>query len=132
MSYTTKTSVEGDFDDVVATTESALEEEGFGILSDIDMGGTLEEKLDVDFRRYRILGACNPPFAYDAVTEEIDIGALLPCNVIVYEGSDDEVVVAAADARALLDLTGNSALDDIAADIYERLDRALDTIPESV
>ena len=132
MSYTMKITVDGDFDEVLEATESTLADEGFGILSDIDMGSTFEEKLDVDFRQYRILGACNPPLAHEAAGEEIDIGALLPCNVAVYEGEESDVVVTAADPETLLDITGNEALDDIAAEVRERLERVLEAVPQRV
>ena len=128
MSYTITTTVDGAFDDVIEATEAALSEEGFGILSDIDMGGTLEQKLDEEFRRYRILGACNPPLALEGLNAEIELGALLPCNVVVYEGEEGEIVVTAADPEELIDLTDNPELDDIAAEIRERIVRALDEV----
>lgn len=131
MSYTITRRVDGDFDDVLDRAEDALADEGFGVLSDIDMGGTLESKLDEDFRRYRILGACNPPLAFEALSSEIQLGALLPCNVVVYEGEDGDVVVSAADPDELINLTGNPDLDDIAEEIRERIVRALDVVAEA-
>lgn len=128
MSYTITRTVDGSFENVLAETESALAEEGFGILSDIDMGGTLQEKVGEDFRRYRILGACNPPLAYDSLSIDIELGALLPCNVTVYEGDDGDVVVGAVDPEAAIDLASNPELDDIAAEVKERLVRALDAV----
>lgn len=128
VSYTIERRVDGSFEEVLERTEEALSEEGFGILADIDMGGTLEEKVDVDFRKYRVLGACNPPLAYEGLSAEIDLGALLPCNVAVYEGDDGEVVVAAVDPHKLLELADNPELDDIADEVRERLVRALDSV----
>lgn len=131
MSYTITRRVDGDFDDVLDRAEDALADEGFGVLSDIDMGGTLESKLDEDFRRYRVLGACNPPLAFEALSSEIHLGALLPCNVVVYEGEDGDVVVTAADPIELIDLTDNPDLDHIAEEIRERIVRALDVVAEA-
>jgi uncharacterized protein (DUF302 family) len=128
MPYTIERRVDGDFDAVLDRTEAALGEEGFGILADIDIGGTLESKLDEEFRRYRVLGACNPPLAFEALSAEISLGALLPCNVVVYEGEDGDVVVTAVDPEELIDLADNPELDDIAAEIRERLVRALDDV----
>lgn len=127
MTYTINRSVEGSFDAVIEETEAALAEEGFGILSDIDMGGTLTEKVE-DFRQYRILGACNPPLAYDSLSLDIDLGALLPCNVAVYEGEDGTVEVRAVDPVEMIDLAANPELDPIAEEVHERLVRALDSV----
>lgn len=127
MTYTINRSVEGSFDAVIEETEAALAEEGFGILSDIDMGGTLTEKVE-DFRQYRILGACNPPLAYDSLSLDIDLGALLPCNVAVYEGEDGTVEVRAVDPVEMIDLAANPELDPIAEEVRERLVRALDSV----
>jgi uncharacterized protein (DUF302 family) len=106
---------------------SALKGEGFGVLCEIDIKGKLKEKLGVDFRRYTILGACNPPLAYKTLQEEINIGLLLPCNVIVYEA--DEVgksVVAAVDAKAMLSVVGNNpTLAAVASEVNEKLKRVL-------
>ena len=127
MAYTINRSVDGSFDAVIEETEAALAEEGFGILSDIDMGGTLTEKVE-DFRQYRILGACNPPLAYDSLSLDIDLGALLPCNVAVYEGEDGTVEVRAVDPVEMIDLAANPELDPIAEEVRERLVRALDSV----
>lgn len=128
MVYTIDRTVEEPFDTVIEETEAALSAEGFGVLSDIDMGGTLTEKVGEDFRQYRVLGACNPPLAYDALNLEIELGALLPCNVAVYEGEDGSVEVRAVDPVAMLDLAENPDLDEIAEEVRERLVRALDTV----
>ena len=128
MSYTTQQRVDGQFDDVVARTTAALKDEGFGVLCDIDVEATFAEKLGEGFRRYRILGACNPGLAYEALEEELDLGALLPCNVVVYEDDDGEVVVSAVDPGRLVGITDNPALDGVAEDVGERFERVLDAI----
>lgn len=131
VTYTTRTTVTGEFDAVVEATIDALGDEGFGVLSDIDVQATFAAKLDEQFRQYRILGACNPPLAHEGLEAEIELGALLPCNVIVYD-ADDGVVVAAVDPRRLVALADNDALDPIATEIDERLQRALDGLPDHV
>ena len=110
-------------------TRSALAAEGFGVLSEIDVRATLRKKLDVDFRPYMILGACNPPMAHRALTAEPNIGLLLPCNVIVYAGDDPETsVVAAIDPEASLARVGNPDLAPVAAEVKARLRRVLDAV----
>ena len=129
MTYYNKRVVEGEFDDVVSEVTDRLEEEGFGILSDIDVREKFKEKLGLDeYRRYRILGACNPPLAEEGLDAEIDLGVLLPCNVVVYENDDGEVVVSAVDPHAMLSEVDNSALDAISDDVSERFDRVLDAL----
>jgi len=130
MGYTIQTSVTGDFDDVVDTTIAALEDEGFGVLCDIDIQATLREKLGEEFRQYRILGACNPPLAYEGLTEEIELGALLPCNVVVYETDDGDVVVSAVDPQQLVGIADNDALDSIASEVTERFERVLSAVAD--
>lgn len=130
MGYTNRTTVSADFDDVVDMTIDALEDEGFGVLADIDIQATFEAKLGEEFQQYRILGACNPPLAHEGLTEEIELGALLPCNVIVYETEDDEVAVSAVDPEPLVGLAENDELDSIATEVGERLDRVIATISD--
>ena len=122
--------VELSFDQAIEKTRAALKEEGFGVLSEIDIKEKLKEKLDVDFRRYTILGACNPPLAYKTLQEEINIGLLLPCNVIVYEADEaNQSVVAAVDAKAMLSVVGNNAtLDQVASEVNERLQRVISSL----
>lgn len=129
MTYTIETTIEGPFEEAIDRTTRALEAEGFGVLSDIDMGSTIEEKLGEEFPRYRILGACNPPAAHEALSTELEVGTLLPCNVIVRERDDGDVVVAAVDPTVVIDLT-DSDLDDLAADIRSRLVRALESLED--
>ncbi|WP_433628269.1 DUF302 domain-containing protein [Halomicrococcus sp. NG-SE-24] len=128
MDYTMQTDVDGDFDAAVEKTTNALEDEGFGVLCDIDVQATFAEKLDEEFRQYRILGACNPGLAYQGLDDEIELGALLPCNVIVYETDDGEVAVSAVDPKQLVGITDNADLDPIAEDVSERFERVLDAL----
>lgn len=103
-----------------------LKKEGFGILTEIDVKATLKEKLDVDFRPYKILGACNPPLAHQALNSETDIGLLLPCNVIVYEGDEDGTsVVGVLDPKVQLGITGRSDIDHLADEVSARMERVL-------
>ena len=107
-------------------TREALAREGFGILTEIDVAATLKKKLDVTFRPYMILGACNPPLAHRALTLERDIGLLLPCNVVVYAADEPgKSVVAAMDPVAALELTGNEQIRSVAEEARVRLERAL-------
>lgn len=131
MSYTLDKRVAGDFDEVVDQTTSALSDEGFGILSDIDVQQTLKKKLDEEFRQYRILGACNPPLAHQALEEELQLGTLLPCNVVVYETDDGETGVSAIDPEVMLSVVDNPDLDQIAEEVRERFERVLDQLPEA-
>lgn len=131
MAYTMTTRVDASFEDAVESTTEALEDEGFGILSEIDVKTTLKQKLDVDVDDYRILGACNPPLAHEALDREPELGALLPCNVIVYEDGDD-VVVSAVDPERLLDVTDSPDLDEVAAEVREMFQRALATVEEDL
>lgn len=127
--YGISTTVPLDYDAAVARTKEALAAEGFGVLSEIDVAATMKKKLDVEFRPYVILGACNPPLAHRALTAERDIGLLLPCNVIVY--ADDvpgRSVVAAMDPVEALQLTGNDAIAPVAEDVKARLTRVLQSI----
>ena len=116
------------FDDAVQAITEALREQGFGILTDIDVQQTLKKKLDVDFRRYRILGACNPPFAYKALQAEDKIGTMLPCNVIVQEVEGGQVEIAAIDPLASMQAVQNKSLNDIAEQIRSKLEKAVESI----
>ncbi len=118
------------FDDAVTKTREALKTEGFGVLSEIRMDEKFKEKLDVDFRKYVILGACNPPLAYKTVQEDINIGLLLPCNVIVYEADDPQrSVVAAIDAGRMMSVVGdNPQIITVAEEVNKKLTRALEQI----
>ena len=115
------------YEEAVDRVRAGLKEEGFGVLCEIDIKEKLKEKLGVDFRNYVILGACNPPLAYETLQQEINIGLLLPCNVIVYDADQaGKSVVAAIDARAMLSVVGdNASLDAVAAEVNERLKRVV-------
>jgi len=113
------------YDEALAKVPDLLQAEGFGILTQIDVKETLKQKLGVDFRRYRILGACNPPLAHRALSAEIEVGVMLPCNVIVYEGDDGKAVVTAVDPMATI-AAGHPGLRDVAAEVRQKLSRALE------
>jgi uncharacterized protein (DUF302 family) len=115
------------FDEAIIKVTNALKEEGFGILTEIDIKETLKKKLDKDFRPYIILGACNPPFAYKALLAEDKIGAMLPCNVIVQQ-SEDGVEVAAVDPVASMLAVENKALEVIASEIRDKLRSVIDSL----
>jgi uncharacterized protein (DUF302 family) len=112
------------FEEAAARTVAALQNEGFGVLTEIDVQATLRKKLDVDFRRYVILGACNPPLAYQALTTAPEIGLLLPCNVIVYEDGADSVV-SIVDPLAMLAFGDYSELEPVAQAAREKLARVI-------
>lgn len=131
MDYTMNKRVGGKFTDVVEQTTAELSAEGFGILSDIDVQQTFKAKLDEDFCQYRILGACNPQLAQQALDVEIQLGALLPCNVVVYETDDGAVEVSAVDPKVLLSVVDNPALDQVAVDVREKFEDVLDRLPEA-
>lgn len=117
-----------DYERAVEKATAALKEEGFGVLTEIDVKATLKKKLDVDFRRYVILGACNPPFAHRALNAELEIGLLLPCNVIVYETEDGGSVVSAMNPMAALGVVDNPAMQEIAEQVTEKVQRAVNSL----
>lgn len=125
MSYYTNKVIEGDFDQVIDKVVGALKEEGFGVLSDIDVKSTMKEKLDVDFRNYRILGACNPPNAHKALTAEPHIGLMLPCNLVVQESEPGKIDVAAVDPKASMAAVENPELESVAQFIKEKLEKVI-------
>lgn len=113
------------YDEALIKVREALQSEGFGVLTEIDVKSTLQQKLGVDFRRYKILGACNPPFAHQALQTALDVGVLLPCNVVVYEDDERRAVVLAIDPTATVAATGNAKLAELALDVKRRLTNAL-------
>lgn len=115
------------FEAAVEKVREALQKEGFGVLTEIDVTATLKKKLNVDFKKYVILGACNPPFAYQALTTEEDIGLMLPCNMIVYEEGNG-VVVAAIKPTIAMQSTNNEALRGIAEQVEEKLEKVLQSL----
>ena len=128
MSYYISKTIESDFDDAIVRVTEALKNEEFGILTDIDLKSTLKKKLDVDFRNYRILGACNPPFAYQALKAEAHIGTMLPCNVIVQDYAEGQVEIAAVDPLASMQAIENPNLLNIATEVRERLQRVVESL----
>ena len=125
MSYYFSTRLSAPFDVAVATVTAALKAEGFGVLTDIDVQATLKQKLGVDFRKYRILGACNPPFAHKALSLEDKVGLMLPCNVVVQELAAGSVDVAAIDPVASMAAIENAALHAVAIEVREKLARVV-------
>ncbi|MEX2443956.1 MAG: DUF302 domain-containing protein [Alkalispirochaeta sp.] len=130
MSYYMTTTFAGTFDEALAAATGALQEQGFGVLSDIDVSATLKRKLNVEFPRYRILGACNPAFAHQALQEEDKIGTLLPCNVVVREATDHTVEIAAVDPAESMQVVGNEALLPIANEVRGRLQAVISSLGE--
>jgi uncharacterized protein (DUF302 family) len=128
MSYYFSKSFDGSFDEAIAKVTEGLKDEGFGILTEIDVKETLKKKLNVDFHKYRILGACNPAFAYQALQAEDKIGLMLPCNVIVQEKENGTVEVSAVDPVASMQAIQNPALGDIAAQVREKLKGVIDNL----
>ncbi len=128
MSYYISTTLEGPFESVIERVKSELKQDGFGVLSDIDVEDTLKQKLGVDFRKYRILGACNPPFSHRALQAEDKIGTLLPCNLIVQEKSDGAIEVAAVDPVVSMQGVENPEVRKIAEEIRAILQSVIDRL----
>jgi len=116
------------YDQAVTKMKEALQRQGFGVLTEIDVQATLKKKLDVDFKKYVILGACNPPLAYQGFQAEPDIGLLLPCNVVVYEDGPARARVAVLDPVAQLGISGRADLEPLALQAREKLEKALESI----
>jgi len=125
MEYSFYKTLNLSFDEAIERVTEALKEEGFGVLTEIDVKATLKKKLDLDFRNYRILGACNPPFAHKALMAEPRIGLMLPCNVIVQENEDGTVEVAAIDPVAAMSSIENDELVPIAGEVRARLEKVV-------
>ena len=126
--YAFTTKVDLGYDEAIAKVTEELQKEGFGILADIDVAATLKKKLDVDFKPYRILGACNPPNAYKALQAEEQIGLMLPCNVIVYVNDAGETIVAAVDPVASMQAVDNPALGETAQTIQGKLKSVIEQL----
>jgi uncharacterized protein (DUF302 family) len=126
--YFQKTLFSVSFDEAIEKVTKELKKEGFGILTEIDVQATLKKKLDVDFRKYRILGACNPPFAYQALQAELHIGAMLPCNVVVMEKDDGKINVSAVEPMASMMAVGNSKLNSVAKQIQKKLEKVINNL----
>jgi len=128
MSYYISTHVSGSLEETIDRVKEALAGEGFGVLTEIDVKQTMQDKLGEDFRDYRILGACNPPFAHKALEAEDKIGTMLPCNVIVQRSGANEMEVAAVDPVASMQAVGNDSLEPIATEIRDRLERVVKSL----
>ncbi|TDY04240.1 DUF302 domain-containing protein [Thiohalophilus thiocyanatoxydans] len=126
--YGFNTKVSGGFDEAVEKVTEALKEEGFGVLTEIDVKAVMKKKLDIDKKPYKILGACNPELANQALTAESDIGLLLPCNVVVREEEDESITVAFMDPQAVLDLVQQPGIHELAGEVKARLERVRDSI----
>ncbi|UCC65854.1 MAG: DUF302 domain-containing protein [Anaerolineae bacterium] len=125
--YAFRTRLDLPYEQAVERVTAALKEEGFGVLTEIDVKATLKKKLDADFRKYVILGACNPPLAYQALQAELEIGLLLPCNVVVYE-EDGGSVVSIVDPLSMLGVVENPGLDPVAREARTRLQRVAEAL----
>lgn len=126
--YGFNVSVSGRFDDVVEQVTAALQQEGFGVLTEIDVAATLKKKIDVDRLPYKILGACNPGLAHQAIQADPDIGLLLPCNVVVRQEEDERITVVFMDPVAVLSLVDKPGVDALGADVRGRLERVRDAL----
>ncbi len=127
MTFTMKKELGSTYEQALERLPDALKSEGFGVLTEIDVQQTLKNKLGVDFRRYKILGACNPPLAHEALSTNLEIGAMLPCNVVVYEGDDGRAVVHAIDPMQTI-AAGDERLATIAKTVREKLARVLERL----
>ncbi len=128
MSYYHYKLVELSFDQAIEKVTEELKKEGFGVLTEIDVRATLKKKLDVDFRKYKILGACNPPFAYKALQAEENIGVLLPCNFIVQEKTDGGVQVSAVNPLESMKAVQNEALASVAGEVAKKIMKVLENL----
>ena len=128
MNYYFNKTVNGTFEAVIEKVTKELKEKGFGILTEIDVAATLKKKLDVDFKKYRILGACNPPYAHKALQAEDKIGTMLPCNVIVQEIEEGIIEVAAVNPMASMQAVENKKLNEVAKDITTMLENVIEKI----
>jgi uncharacterized protein (DUF302 family) len=128
MSYHTSKTVKFSYEDAINKVTEELKKEGFGILTEIDVKETLKKKIDVDFRKYKILGACNPPLAYKALSAEENIGVMLPCNVIVQEKPDGTVQVSAINPMVAMQSVGNENLNEVASQVSSKLKKVIESL----
>lgn len=128
MNYYFSKTVSGNFEELIEKVTDELQKEGFGVLTEINVTETLKKKLDVDFKNYRILGACNAPFAHKALKAEDKIGTMLPCNVIVQELEDGKIEVAAVNPMAYMQAVENKTLSGIASEIGDKLKKVIETL----
>lgn len=128
MSYYFSKILHTDFDSAISRVTDELKKEGFGVLTEIDVKETFKKKLDVDFRKYRILGACNPNFAFEAIKSEDKVGTMLPCNVVVQEHEDGKIEVSAIDPIASMMAIKNDSLGDVASSVSDKLRRVIENL----
>jgi uncharacterized protein (DUF302 family) len=128
MEYYFSKTLNVSFDEAVRLTTEALKNEGFGVISEINMHEKLKDKLGVDFKRYKILGACNPPLAYKALQAEEKIGTMLPCNVLVIEQGQNKIEIAAVNPVASMQAITNTALGDVALEVTNKLKRVINNL----
>ena len=128
MSYYIARTISGGFDKTVERVVEALKQEGFGVLTEIDVASTMKQKLGVDFRKYRILGACNPPLAHRALTADDKVGVMLPCNVIVQELEPEKIEIAAIDPMAAMARVGSASLEEVAREVAGKLKRVVESV----
>ena len=128
MEYHISKTVTGTFDEIISQVKNELKKEGFGVLTEIDIKNTLKNKLDVDFRKYTILGACNPEYAHNALLAEDKVGTMLPCNVIVQEKEDGQIEVAAVNPKASMMAIKNEKLEQLAADVTQKLKNVIEAL----
>jgi len=119
---------ERSFEEIIEAVTAALKEEGFGVLTEIDVKATFKKKLDVDFRKYRILGACNPGFAHKAISSEEHIGVFLPCNVVVQEHQNGDIEVSAVDPISSMMSVKNETLGELAAEVQTKMQKVIDSL----
>ena len=128
MNYYYTKELNSSFEDALAKTKQALVEKGFGVISEIDLKEKFKEKLNIEFREYRILGACNPKMAYQAIEQEDKIGVLLPCNVVVQERLDGKIEVSAVNPMETMSAVQNSNLESIAKEVSSKLNEAINSL----
>jgi len=126
--YAFSATLDTSYEDAISKVTDALKEEGFGVLTEIDVKSTLKKKLNVDFRKYVILGACNPPYAHRTLQTDLDVGLLLPCNVIVYETDDKKAYVSVLNPISALEVIKSEDLRKIAKEVSEKLKRVVDKV----
>ena len=128
MSYSFSKKVDLSYEDALLKVTDELQKEGFGVLTEIDVKATLKKKLDVDHKKYMILGACNPPLAHKALSAEPEIGLLLPCNVVVFEDENNDTVVAAINARTMMSVVGREDIGPIADEVNQKLVKGIENV----
>ena len=128
MTYSYQKTVNLSYEQALEKTTQELQKEGFGVLTEIDVKATMKKKLDVDYNNYKILGACNPPLAHQALSADPEIGVLLPCNVIVYEAEEGKTVVSAIDATAMFSVVGRVDILPVAEEVNRKLKNVIDNV----